>query len=382
MAARKLEIVIAGDSSGFGRSLDEASDKAGRWASGLAKTLGAAMAATGAAAGAALVTGVVTAVGQEASSDKLAARLALSPEQAERLGSIAGDIYAGAWGESFDEVNVALEGTLKAFGDGMSDADLTGVTTQALDIASAFDLDVSEALRAASSLFKNDLVSDAGEAMDVLTLGLQGAGQDSGDLLDSLNEYAEQFASLGLDGQTATQMLIAGFDAGAFSVDKVGDAVKEFSVRAIDGSDATSKAFEGLGFDADNMAERIAAGGPTARDAMGEVITALSGVGDAVKQDEMGVALFGTMWEDIGPEAIAAINPMNQELVDIGSRAEDLGATLNDNLGTKLETIKRTVLQALADFVEDKLLPALTRIADFGVTLAEKWRTSGMGDVF
>ena len=376
MAERVLKVSIAEDSSGWKRfvsSGDDALGQLGEKMKGFAGVAAAAFAAAGAAAGAALVAGTLTAIDQGATSDKFAARLALDPAEAERLGKIAGDIYAGAWGESFEEVNLALEGVVKNFGEGLSDADLEGLTTQVLDVATAFDLDVNEAIRATSSLLRTGLAGDAEEALDIVTLGLQTAGGESGDLLDSLTEYSEQFASLGIDGQTATRMLVAGFDAGAFSIDKVGDAVKEFSIRAIDGSEATSKAFSDLGFDAEDMAQKFANGGPAAEEAMGQVITALSGVGDKVKQDEMGVALFGSMWEDVGPDVIAAINPIGQEIEDISDRTEDMGAVLNDNLATRLEELKRTAQQKLAEFAG-----AFVEAFD---TIVQTWKSGGFSAV-
>ncbi|MFQ7715996.1 MAG: hypothetical protein ACLRIT_05410 [Blautia sp.] len=48
---------------------------------------------------------------------------------------------------------------------------------------------------------------------------------------------------------------------GAFDLDGIGDAVKEFSIRAIDGSDTTKQGFEALGMNADEMAQKFGAGG-------------------------------------------------------------------------------------------------------------------------
>ena len=63
------------------------------------------------------------------------------------------------------------------------------------------------------------------------------------------------------------QLLQSGADGTAWNLDKVGDAVKEFSIRAIDGSDSTVAAFEALGYNADAMMGTFAAGGDGANQA-------------------------------------------------------------------------------------------------------------------
>lgn len=371
---RRLEVTVTGDASGFDRAMGAANKTLGGFGTAMKGLAGVATTA-GVAAGAALAKAFADGLQVDKLGDKMAARMGLDPAEAERMARLSGDIYAGAWGDSLAEVNLALEGVSRNLADfgSTSDADLTNITTQVLDIASAFDLDVNEAISAASSMLRTGLAPDAETAMDILTTGLQRAGGDSGELLESLNEYSEQFASLGIDGQTAVGMLTAGFEAGAFSVDKVGDAVKEFSIRAIDGSAATQQAFKDLGFDADEMAQKIAGGGPAAKEAMGEIISALSNVGDKVKQDEAGVALFGSMWEDVGPDVIAALNPIDQKLGDISTAAEDMGSVLNDNLSTRLEEMKRGAQQKMAE-----IGLALVGVAD---QVLAAWREGGFGAV-
>lgn len=64
-------------------------------------------------------------------------------------------------------------------------------------------------------------------------------------MIDSINEYSVQFKKLGLDAEDMFSIFANGAQNGAFNLDKVGDAVKEFSIRAIDGSDMTKQGFRG-----------------------------------------------------------------------------------------------------------------------------------------
>ena len=87
-------------------------------------------------------------------------------------------------------------------------------------------------------------------AFDVITRGFQMTGATGREeLLEVLNEYSDSFQQPGIDGPTAIALIDKALDAGAFNIDKIGDGIKEFSIRAIDGSEATALAFEALGMD-------------------------------------------------------------------------------------------------------------------------------------
>lgn len=71
------------------------------------------------------------------------------------------------------------------------------------------------------------------------------------------------------------------------------DALKELSIRVIDGSNTTIQGFELIGLNADEMAKKFAAGGDTAKQALNETIEGLKNMNDPIQQDLAGVDLFG-----------------------------------------------------------------------------------------
>jgi phage-related minor tail protein len=91
------------------------------------------------------------------------------------------------------------------------------------------------------------------------------------------------------------------------------DAMKEFQIRTIDGSESTKTAFSAIGLNADSMAQKFAAGGETAQGAFNETINALLGMQDPIAQNQAGVALFGTKFEDVGLKGISAFQGINVE---------------------------------------------------------------------
>lgn len=369
-------------SAAFGDEMAGGAEGAASKFGGLFK---AGMVGVGLAAGAVLVKGISDAIDAEASTDKLAAQLGLSPEEATRLGGVAGDLYAQAYGDSLGQVNEALKGAIQSglVDEDATNAELESVTAKALDLASAFDQDVNAASAAAGQLIRTGMAKDAGEAFDIITRGFQEGVDKSGDFLDTINEYGTQFRKVGIDGAAMTGLLAQGLQAGARDADVVADSIKEFSIRAVDGSALTAESFARLGLSGEDMAAKIAAGGPEAAAALDQTLDKLRSVEDPAERAQIAVGLFGTQAEDLG-DALFALDPSQAtaSMGDMAGAAEAMGATLNDNAATKIEAFKRGALQGLTDFIGGTVLPGVQTLAtafgEGGIAgvfqlLADKW---------
>ena len=132
--------------------------------------------------------------------------------------------------------------------------------------------------------------------MGLIAAGAQNGLDYSGELLDSVSEYSVQFAKLGFSADDMFHIFQRGADSGAWNLDKVGDAIKEFSIRSIDGSKTTKEAFKTLGFSSKEAMSIFAAGGEEAEYAFQVLLKELIAMENQGKRDEVGVALFGTMW--------------------------------------------------------------------------------------
>lgn len=320
------------------------------------------------AGGALLAKGLVDSMGNEKTGDKLAAQLGAEGQWAKDVGSIAGKLYANAYGENLGEVNDALKNVLQQglVPEDATNAQIERVTAKAMDLAETFDQDVAGAAGAVGTLMRTGLAKDADEAFDVITRGFQQGVDKQGDFLDTLTEYPTLFRNLGLDAKAATGLLSQGLDAGARDADKVADSLKEFSIRAVDGSKLTAEGFKAIGLDAAEMAATIAKGGPEAAGALDLTLDRLRAIEDPVKRSQAAVALFGTQAEDLG-DALYALDPSSasKALGDVAGAADRMGNTLNDNAATKIESFKRRALQGLANFVGNKALPALSKLGDW-----------------
>lgn len=317
---------------------DEAEQAVSRW-DGL-KTAGAA---AGAAAGGLMVKGLVDNLNIEAGRAKLQAQLGLTSQQAGDAGAMAGRIYGGNFGESLDSVNESLSvvwTAMQSIGEGSS-GQIQKATEAAITLSDAFGVDVTESVRAASTMVKTGLAANSGEAFDIIGKGFQAGLNSSDDLLDTLNEYSPQFKKLGLSGSDALSLISQGMKAGARDTDMIANAVKEFSLRALDGSKTTSDGFQAIGLDATKTAAAIGKGGTSARDAFAQTLAGLRSIEDPVKRNAAGVALMGSGWEDLGPQVVASMSLAQNSIGATTGTIDGMTSALGGTGAAQIETWKR-----------------------------------------
>ena len=273
---------------------------AGKWAAGIATAAAGAAVAIGGAA-------INVAGDVDTAMNGFAAATGTAVDELGKYEEAMLNIYNNNFGESFDDIAASM-GTIKQImGEGMGAEELEEMTQNALMLRDTFDLEVSESVRAANSLMDQFGLSGE-EAYNMIAQGAQNGLNQNGDLLDVINEYSVHFKQLGLSSEEMFTMLSAGAESGTFSVDKLGDAVKEFGIRAKDGSDSSRAAFEYLGYDADLMFETFNKGGEDAAAMTQIILDELASMPEGVEKTPAGVALFGTLWEDLGADAIGALS--------------------------------------------------------------------------
>lgn len=64
---------------------------------------------------------------------------------------------------------------------------------------------------------------------------------------------------------------------------------------------------------------------------------------DPLQQNIAGVNLFGTMWEDLGPEVVTALADIESGAYASGDALEEMKAVKYDDLGSMLEGLGRTL---------------------------------------
>lgn len=340
---------------GLGAEGEAAGDDAGE---GMSKGILAGLAAIPIAGGVALIgvaiakgllDGIMEGLQQEASRDLFSVRTGLDEATSEKFGRAAGDAYGQAWGDSveanLDTARLALQGGL-IDGDATT-AEVEKIISSLTAVSELLGEDIPRLSRAVGVMMKTGMAKDADEALDIITAGMQAGANVSEDLLDTLTEYPAVFAKLGIDGETSVGLISQAMRAGARDTDYAADALKEFQIRATDGSEASAEAFEGLGLNAEKMTAKIAKGGDDASAGLGMVLDGLRAMEDPVLRNQAAVGLFGTKAEDLG-DALYAMDTSSavqelEEVGDVAGRAEAALTTMAYNGASKVEAAKRSI---------------------------------------
>lgn len=299
------------------------------------------------------------------------ARVGETTRSLEDYREVMDSIYANNYGESFEDVANSMADVVTYLGEMPADK-MQSVTESAIMLRDVFGYETTESLRTVDTLMQNFGLS-AEEAFDYIVTGQQEGLDFSGEFLDTINEYSVQFQKLGFDANDMFNVLKNGSENGAWNLDKIGDAIKEVSIRLVDGSDTTRHALESLGYDADKYMQIFSEGGEGARDAFLELVTQLNYTEDEFEKNILGVELFGTMWEDLGPEVIKQMTDIKFEAIDMRGAMDELKEVKYDDLGSALQGLWRNIQLLAAEF-GDVLIPKVESVIDFVGGLVDKFK--------
>ena len=352
---------ISQEAESTGGALDglggKVSSVAGALETGL-KTIGVGVAAIGTA----MVAGIGYAVGfadeVKGAMNDFEASTGIAEAAANGFEDAMLRIYNNNFGENMDDIAASMATVAQTSGE-VDPTKIEELTQNALMLRDTFGFDIQEQMRAVNMLMDQFGLSGE-EAFNLIAQGAQNGLDKNGDLLDSINEYSVHFKSLGLDAEDMFNSFANGADAGTFSVDKLGDAVKEFGIRVKDGSDGTMQAFKDIGLNADETAAAFAAGGEQAAKAFDDVTTALFAMDDPLAQNTAGVALFGTMWEDLGVEGMQALTNLNGEISTTTDALSKINAVKYDDFGSAMSGLGRVLKTNFVLPIGEEALPALS----------------------
>lgn len=341
------------DDTKFEKGVEKTQSSFKRLGGWLKDNAGKIGAVTGATVGAAVALGVAKNLEMGAARAKLQGQLGLSGKDAERAGKVAGQLYADNMTDSIEGANDAIRSVVQNMNVSVKSIRLKDIATQALTVSQAMDEDLNRVTAAASTLMRTGLAKNAQQAFDIITRGNQ-AGLNSGeDLLDTFIEYPTTFRQLGISGKDSLNLMNQGLKAGARNSDQVADAIKEFSIRAIDGSKTTVQGFKLMGLNAKDMREQIAKGGPSARKAFGQVLDGLRDIKDPVKRQTAAVDLFGTKAEDMG-KALGAMDLTHAkgQIEGVGGATKRATDAMGSSAQSKVEGMKHRFELWTASLVE------------------------------
>ncbi|MFC8625609.1 phage tail tape measure protein [Streptomyces anulatus] len=333
-------------------------------------------AGAGLAAGAALMVGITDYLEQSQILGTLEGRIGGAPAVAQKYGKVAGRLFASAMVEDFQ---TAADTMAAISQNGLIPTGATEKQLDALGIRIAttgriLGEEVAHVSTTVGKMVKTGMARDAEEAMDILVKAQQKGLNASEDLLDTFDEYSTQFRKVGIDGPTAMGLVSQALAGGARDTDIAADAIKEFSLLSIDGSEAAAEAYKALGLDADKMIKILAAGGPKATKAMDVIFDKIRGLDDPVKKNTVAIGLFGTKFEDLGG-AFDTMDPSKAgaKFGTFSGAVDKAGNSIQESAGVRVEAFKRGVTQGIVTVLGTQVIPALMKFGQWaqrnGVTL-------------
>ncbi|MEE7582511.1 MAG: phage tail tape measure protein, partial [Oscillospiraceae bacterium] len=409
---------------------------------------------------------------QDEAMKSFQAQTSTSTEDMSAFNDEMQELYKQGYGESLTDIANAMA-QVKQTTNETDPSKLNDMTKNAMLLGETYEFDVAESLRAVNMLTDQFGVTSQ-EAYNLIIQGCQKGLNKNGDLLDVINEYSVHYAQMGNSADEFFNSLLNGTEAGAFSVDKLGDGYKEFGIRTREVNDDVKNAYASLGlitidnservdeltetisdqeskiddltyslekakyeqsqftdetdeFKKKDMARNIAkyeselselqtslndnkntlkdlqsatsntsmtyedflsmmnAGGEQSKQATQMIFDALDSLDDETQKNTIGVALFGTMWEDSGEKAIQSMFNMTGEinktndamsqiedlkLSDVNSQLQVLGRTAETEIimpliNVFLPYIKSGIswisenMQIITDWIQNTLVPIL-----------------------
>ena len=291
----------------------------------------------------------------------LEAKTGSTAAEMESFEDVMYEVYNANYGESLGDVSDTLS-TVIQMTDELDDVSLANVTKSAIALEDVFGYDTVESLRAANSLMDQFGITSE-QAFNLIVQGAQNGLDQNGDLLDVINEYAVQFKDVGYSADDMFNMLANGVETGSWSVTALGDAVKEFNIKMSDGT--AQEAVEALGFSWESVSEAWSKGGDDAKDVFNMLLNELGGLENTTDGYNIGVGLMGTMWEDLGYDAVLALSQTEGAISSANDAMAQMDSAAYDTLESSLSQLGRTVKSEVVQPIVEKLTPAIKDGVDF-----------------
>ncbi|HJI85476.1 MAG TPA: phage tail tape measure protein [Oscillospiraceae bacterium] len=115
----------------------------------------------------------------------------------------------------------------------------------------------------------------------------------------------------------------------------------------------------------EDLQARFAKGGDSAKSATTEVLKALFEMDDKVKQNQAGVDLFGTMWEDLGIDGVKALMKVNGSADKAKNTMKKIKDIKYDDVEADWASLGRTVQTDVINPIGKSLFPEVKKLCNF-----------------
>lgn len=256
---------------------------------------------------------------------------------------------SGAW--SVDKMGDAVKEFHINLSDGTADEALAAL---GLGVAEA-SINVEELKDAATACTKSQL------NLDSSTTKLKETQVKAYEAEIAYNNALAEYGENSLEAEKAALALESANNDVAQAEQNLIDAQNDVQAS----QDAYNAVLGDTSYNLDDIKSRLEAGGQTAKDAQSEIITALLNVEDEQKRYQLGQALMGTMWEDLGETGIAALMNVDGKITESTESLENINKIQFDSLETRVQSVGRRFKSEITQPIIEKALPKVETALDY-----------------
>lgn len=327
-----------------------------------------AVAGVGLLVGKAITGGIDSAFKQRKEQYNLQAALGLTPKQSKAAGKAAGSLYSQGYGESAAENKDVVESILSNFREvrNKGSKEIAALSKKAVVFQNAFGTSTSASVKAVGQVVKAGLAKNAEEGFNLLFKTMQKVPKEArGNILSSLKELAPLMKGIGLTGTDAFSAISDWAQKSGGDIKVLVRAVKRVPDRIVKGQ--SGDALEYLGFNADEVKEKVAQGGEAAKKITQEIFSRIKAEKSKGKKAELAGDIFGSVIGKLGPGRIDGLIDSLQKggkgFENFGKSVSDADKIMEQHVG--FDVFKRKVKQGLIDYIEKHILPLFDKMSDF-----------------
>lgn len=319
-----------------------------------------------------------SALEKNVSETKVIAGLNLDASTEKRFKEAASTLWKTGLSDSRDEVNSVIGDIVSSSEEAkrLTAKELGEVGKQVQTLVSVYDFSSAEIAQSTGAMVKNGLAKDLNEANQLLTASLtQAPAQAREEMIAAISEYGRNFKSLDLSGREAFASLIYGSKEGMMGVDKVGDAIKEVTLKVGGLDKSSSEALAGMGYSSKAISETqkaFASGGDIGSKAFKKMLQDVKDINDPVKQQTAAIALFGTQMEDLGAQDFGSFadSILNADLIlgDVNSISEGVQKKMTESFGVQVQGMKNQwsdLTSTMGESILTSVMPYLSQLMTF-----------------
>ena len=307
----------------------------------------------------------------EGSTKKVTAYFGDTGQAAQDNAQVIKDIYEEGVGDSMDRVADSIIVVRQNLKD-LNQEDLENITKQAIVLEDSFGVDMNETMRGVNSLMTQFGMS-ASQAMDLIVVGTQNGLDKTNELGDNVSEYAGKFEQAGYSAEEYFQLLYNGLDGGAYTLDKVNDAINEVTTRLANGTIAESLSIFSSG--TQQVFQAWQNGKATQKDVINSIISDISSATSQQEALNMAATAFGSLGEDNNLQFISSLSSVGDTFSQVDGKANEFyenSKTSSQEIEGSLRQIKDS-LAPIGESISELLVNILTPLADVIDELVEKF---------